>query len=74
MLIVFSKIGFGKNQKYKYILSLLRQDGVLLYNGPMGDPKQDVLNYNDYLLIYIEQGMLHAVLQFNGKEPVRNII
>jgi len=36
----------------------------------MGDPKQDALNYNDYILVYIEQGMLHAVLQFNGKEPV----
>jgi hypothetical protein len=36
----------------------------------MGDPKQDALSYNDYLLVYIEQGMLHAVLQFNGKEPV----
>ncbi|CAK5095981.1 unnamed protein product [Meloidogyne enterolobii] len=49
---------------------MTKQDGVILYNGPMGDPKQDILNYNDYLLIYIEQGMLHAVLQFNGKEPV----
>ena len=49
---------------------MTKQDGVLLYNGPMGDPKQDALNYNDYLLVYIEQGMLHAVLQFNGKEPV----
>jgi hypothetical protein len=36
----------------------------------MGDPKQDALSYNDYLLVYIEQGVLHAVLQFNGKEPV----
>ncbi|KAI3422308.1 Hmr-1p [Globodera pallida] len=49
---------------------MTKQDGVLLYNGPMGDPHLDALSYNDYLLMYIEKGMLHAMLQFNGKEPV----
>lgn len=49
---------------------MTKQDGILLYNGPMGDPKQDSLSYNDYLLVYIEQGILHGMLQFNGKEPV----
>ncbi|KAL3113056.1 hypothetical protein niasHT_013521 [Heterodera trifolii] len=49
---------------------MTKQDGVLLYNGPMGDPHLDALSYNDYLLMYVEKGMLHAMLQFNGKEPV----
>uniref|UniRef100_A0A915E448 Uncharacterized protein n=1 Tax=Ditylenchus dipsaci TaxID=166011 RepID=A0A915E448_9BILA len=53
---------------------MTREDGLLLYNGPMRRTdkaeQKDVLNYQDFLSIYIKDGMPMVDLQFNGQATV----
>lgn len=46
---------------------MTKEDGLILYNGPIDNIDKDILKYSDYLLIYIKDGFLNVRLQFNGK-------
>lgn len=46
---------------------MTKEDGLILYNGPIDNIDNDILEYSDYLLIYIKDGFLNVRLQFNGK-------
>lgn len=46
---------------------MTKDDGLILYNGPMDNVDKDILKYSDYLIVYIKDGFVNVRLQFNGK-------
>lgn len=46
---------------------MTKEEGLILYNGPMGNVENDALKYSDYLMIYIKDGFVTVRMQFNGK-------